>query len=74
MKMSSSIIPRAKAPTPKPDGNVPTASEVNAIPNFQWNLRVASHGQRVSVTKGRVEIDIRRLTVRKEVENDDMSN
>ena len=57
--------------------NVPTASEVNAIPNFQWNLRVSWHRQRVSVTiltKGRVEIDIRRLTVRKEVENDDMSN
>ena len=54
--------------------NVPTASEVNAIPNFQWNLRASWHSQRVSVTKGRVEIVIRRLTVRKEVENEDMSN
>ena len=50
--------------------NVPTARQVNAISNFQWNLRVSWHSQRVSVTKGRVEIDIRRLTVRKEIKNE----
>ena len=61
------IIPLVTAQLQSQMANVHTARQVNAIPNFQWNLRVASHGQRVSVTKGRVEIDIRRLKVRKEV-------